>query len=316
MAAITGGVWPAVCSALDENGEPNLEAMDQLVELFNEQQLDGLYMLGSTGQGPALSVATRKKIAERVIKTNAGRLPVIVHVGAVSTDDAIVLARHAADCGADAISSVPPIYFPADVELTFEHYRRIASATDRPFFPYHAAFAGMSVPPPDEYARRVQDLPNISGMKITDPNAHTFTLLRKHLGDDLVLFSGFDELMCHTIISGSNGAIGTWMNLFGPALKKVYHEFLGGNIELAKRFAADFGDMTEWTILKRRARCNPFLRRAMQIKYNIDIGKGRTAFESDLVTIDDADVHRYIELVDGSAGVLEASARAATESRR
>ena len=96
MAAITGGVWPAVFSALNDDGEPNLEAMDQLVELFNEQQLDGLYLLGSTGQGPALSVASRKKIAERVVKTNAGRLPVIVHVGAVSTDDAIALARHAA----------------------------------------------------------------------------------------------------------------------------------------------------------------------------------------------------------------------------
>ncbi len=305
MAEITGGVWPAVCTALNEDGELNSQMQDKLVELFIEQQLDGLYVLGSTGQGPALSVETRKKIAERIIKTNAGRLPVVIHVGAVSTDDAIDLARHAADCGADGISSVPPIYWAADVELTFEHYRRVASATDRPFYLYHAAFLGLAAPPIKEYARRVEEIPNAAGMKITDPKLHTITLMRKHLDDRLIIFSGFDETMCQASISGANGSIGTWMNVFGPALKKVRNEFEAGNIDLAQRFTTTFSDLSEWAIFDRPARFQPFMRRAMQIKYGIDVGRARSPMENDLVTIDDADVHRLIDLIDGCAGVRQ-----------
>lgn len=304
MTPIKGGIWPAVCSALNEDGELNPQMQDKLIELFIDQQLGGLYLLGSTGQGPALSIETRKQITAHVIKANAGRLPVVVHVGAVSTDDAVDLARHAADCGADGISSVPPIYYGADVELTFEHFRRVASATDRPFLIYHASFLGMAAPPPKEYARRVEEVPHVVGMKITDPQVHTFTLMRKHLDDRIILFSGFDEILCQSVCSGADGAIGTWINVFGPAFKKVDEEFRKGNIDLGQRFTTAFSDLSEWAIFDRRARYQPFMRRVMQIKYDIDVGRGRTSMENDLVTIDDADVHRFIDLIDGCAGTL------------
>ena len=97
-------------------------ALDGAVGHLVDVQVDvspgqaGLTLVGSTGQWPLFTVPERKAIAECVVQAAAGRLPVMVHVGAVTTADAIELAGHAARVGADAVSAVGPIYFqhPAD----------------------------------------------------------------------------------------------------------------------------------------------------------------------------------------------------------
>ncbi len=298
--SISGGVWPAVLSAVERDGTPRLAAMDQLVELFVEQALGGLYLLGSTGQGPALPIETRKQLVEHVCAKVAGRLPVIVQVGAISTFDAIELAQHAAGCGVDAISAAPPIYFPVDVELTFEHYRRIAEATDLPFFPYHAGFIQLSVPPIEQYARRLIELPNFAGMKLTEANLIQFTLIRSHLGDDYLLFSGFDELACQSVLSGADGMIGTFMNLFGPAFQDVDRAVRDGDVALAGRFTQAFCRAVE-PLIRDRRKFSPFFRSAMQLKYGIDIGPGRSPMHLCEDAIREEEVRRIISTVDAAA---------------
>src|SRR4051812_43781324 len=203
-----GGIWPAMLTPLHESGEPNLGAVEQLVELFVKQGLDGLYILGSTGQWPLLSPAQRMAVAERVVRSAGGRIPVMVHVGAVATDDAAALARHAAQVGADAVSCVAPIYYPAGADVVFEHYRRIGAATDLPLFIYHLSLVNQLALDPRDYADRILALPNIAGMKITDRDLYQFGLIHAYTSERLQLFSGADEVMCHAALSGAMGAIG------------------------------------------------------------------------------------------------------------
>ena len=91
-----GGIWPAMVTPTTQDGKPALTVCEQLVDLFARQRLGGIYLVGSTGQWPLFTLEERKAIAERVVKSAAGRLPVMVHVGAVTTADAIALAEHAA----------------------------------------------------------------------------------------------------------------------------------------------------------------------------------------------------------------------------
>lgn len=297
---ITGGIWPAVLTAVDTDGTPDLGAIDQLVELFNEQQLGGLYIIGSTGQGPALPLETRRTLCERICKTNNNRLPVMVHVGTISPYDAVDLAKHAADCGADAISSVPPIYFPVDVDLTFKHYHMIAGATELPFMPYHTGFANIALPPVEEYARLLKEVPHFAGVKLTEANFVFFTLLREHLGDDYVLFSGFDEMSGQAVISGSDGAIGSWMNLFGPAFKKVDTELRAGNIKLAHSFTRVFCREIV-PIMGIRASFMALMHHGMKLKYGIDLGAGRSPFHIGDVTFTDEQVHHICDAINEAA---------------
>ena len=79
------GLWPAMLTPLTPDGRPSLPACEQLVELFAREKLGGIYLGGSTGQWPLLTVAERKDVAECVVAAAGKRLPVMVHVGAVAT---------------------------------------------------------------------------------------------------------------------------------------------------------------------------------------------------------------------------------------
>ena len=99
----------------------------------------------------------------------------MVHVGAVTTDDGVALARHAAKIGADAVSCVTPIYYPATTDVTFEHYRRIGAATELPLFIYHLSYVNQLAIGPREYAERIAKLPRFEWLGYNVDDQSTFT---------------------------------------------------------------------------------------------------------------------------------------------
>src|SRR6188472_1863112 len=123
------GLWPALFTPVKEDGRVNEKELEKMIELIVSQKLDGIYLLGSTGQGFLFSEAERMHIAELSIAIVNKRLPVIVQVGSLSTDESVRLARHATLKGADGISSVGPVYYAASPAMGMEHYRKIANAT-------------------------------------------------------------------------------------------------------------------------------------------------------------------------------------------
>src|SRR5690606_10569005 len=105
------GLWPAMFTPVDASGAPAMDQVEKLVELLIGQGLDGLYILGSTGQGVLFTEEQRKAVAEVVTRVNSDRVPIMVQVGSMTTAESVRLAEHAESCGASAISSVGPIYF-------------------------------------------------------------------------------------------------------------------------------------------------------------------------------------------------------------
>lgn len=290
------GVWPALLTPLDEAGQPKMGEVEKLVELFVRQGLGGLYILGSTGQWPLLTLDQRRAVAERVVNTAAGRIPVMVHVGAVATDDAVALAKHAQKIGADAVSAVTPIYYAAPADVVFEHYRRIGAATDLPLFIYHLSSVTQTSLDPREYAERILALPHIGGMKITDRDLYMFGLIHAFSEGRLQLFSGADEVMCQATVSGAIGAIGTFYNLWGPACQKARAAFVAGDFPAGQRFMLAFQKAIA-EVLRSNAVWT-FLRSAMRISYQIDIGMPRAPLATTEKDWNDRDVERLIASVE------------------
>jgi N-acetylneuraminate lyase len=293
------GLWPAMLTPLDSAGQPLLGETEKLVELFVQQELDGLYLLGSTGQGPLLSLVQRQAVAECVVRAAAGRIPVMVHVGAISTEDSVELAQHASRIGADAISSVGPIYYRAGADAVFEHYRRIGAAGGLPFFVYHLSAVNTLALGAREYVDRLLSLPNIAGMKYTERDLYQLGLICAYAGDRLHLFSGADELMCQAAMCGAGGAIGTFYNVWGPSCRAARQAFVDGSVAAGSRFMAAFqvaldkilSSQSTWT----------FLRAAMWIKYRIEIGPCRSPLGVTDSPWNEADVERLLVAVDDVA---------------
>ena len=298
------GLWPAMLTPVQADGQPNFDELGRLTELLINQNLDGLYILGSTGQGVLFTEEQRKKVTAAVSEAVNGRVPVIVQVGALTTDESVRLAKHAQTCRVDGISSVGPIYFPGPAAMALEHYRRIAIATDLPFFPYQ--LGDNSIPGDTiSFINKLFEIPNVAGMKLTTNLLLEISLIHNHAGDRLKLFSGSDELLCHASLCGTVGAIGTFYNLWGVPCKQILTAFKNGEYELAKEFMLEFQKIIQLVI----ADVWTFLRKAMLLKHGIDIGPTKAPLGN---THKEWDEQKVIEIM----GSLEAIVGRLEESNR
>lgn len=291
-----GGMWPALVTPFGTDGRPALDVVERLVDLFAKQGMDGLYVTGSTGQWPLLTVDERQAVVERCVKASAGRIPIMAHIGAVATEDAVTLAKHAAKVGADAVSTVAPIYYPHSADVVFEHYRRIGAASDLPLFVYHIELAQKLSVGAKEYTDRILSLPNIAGMKITSGDLYLFGLIHSHAGDRLQLFSGADEVMCQAVLSGSIGAIGTFYNVYGPACRRAREAMVAGHVDQVRSFMLKFQQVIASVIAS--GSIWSFFRAAMQLKYDIDIGMPRAPLGVMDKPWDEAEVAKLVAMVD------------------
>lgn len=261
------GLWPALFTPVGANERPNFDQLEKLCDTLVRENVDGLYVLGSTGQGILFSDEDRKQVLETVIATVNARIPVMVQVGTLATRDACKLAEHAATVGASAVSSVGPIYFGGGAKMAIQHYSEIAKAGQLPFFPYQ--LGNNSIPGNfEDFIASVLEIPFIEGMKLTTGNMLEISRIHNIAGDKLKLFSGADELICQAALSGTVGAIGTFYNLWGAECKHVLNSFKSGDFELARRFMLEFQRIIEYVL----PNIWTFLRVAMKQKYQIDIG--------------------------------------------
>ncbi len=104
------------------NDTVDQEGLARLIDFVIEHGVTGLFPLGTTGEGPLFTADERKRVAEWTVKHTAGRVPVIIHTGMITTAETIALTRHARDAGAVGLSQpsrarLGPPYRAAGLQL-------------------------------------------------------------------------------------------------------------------------------------------------------------------------------------------------------
>lgn len=222
----------------------NTVVLRHVIDYHMDKEVDGFYVGGSTGEGVFMPVSQRKLLAETVISHVNGRVPVILHIGAVSVDDAIDLAIHAQEKGAAGISSIiPPLYRNLDVVV--EYYVQIARAAPTlPFMPYILNSNFNAV----ELLKRLSKIENLAGSKYTGPNMYEFRQILD-LGDGRwTMFSGMDEQSVYAAMMGSSGAIGSTLNIMPGAYKKIRQYVKSGQHHEAQMLQLRVNRVTETLI--------------------------------------------------------------------
>ena len=161
------GILIPLITPFDEMELVDEAMLRKLVDFYLKVPLQGLFVLGSSGQGPVMSLAERKRAAEIAIDETRKRLPVVIHVGTADTESTVELARHAAEKGADAIAVVPPFYYSDHTEYEIlAHYKAVAGQVPLPIFIYeNPKYTGISISP--DFARKMkEEIPAIRGIKV------------------------------------------------------------------------------------------------------------------------------------------------------
>ncbi len=225
------GIWPAMLTPFDAQGEVDLAAVERLVEYQLGEGAHGFYVCGSTGEGILMNVQERASVAERVVRQVRGRVPVMVHVGAMPTRDAVALARHARDIGADAVAAIPPIFYGYTFNAIKAHYRLIGEAAQIPLYIYNIPSAAGINLSPAMVTEMMNEIPNLVGMKFT---AFNFYEMRQIIELGLTVFSGPDEMCLPALTMGVTGAIGSTYNVMTRHFVRLWEAFQAGDLATAQ----------------------------------------------------------------------------------
>ena len=230
MGAKFEGILPAIASPCDEGERFLEEPFAALAERLYRAGVHGLYVCGGTGDGYRMRLDERKRAAEIASEISAefGGLA-IIHVGALNTRDAAELAEHAAQVGASAVASLPPVN--ASQPQLVQYYAELARAAQLPLFVYHIPAVTHLTPTVDEMVELL-DIDGVAGMKCTDWNLFFMKqVLRAR--PDAVVFSGYDELLCPGLLYGAHGGVGTWYNVFPKLFLGIFEGVRSGDVARA-----------------------------------------------------------------------------------
>lgn len=225
------GVFPALVTPLTADEKLNVSALKTLIDYESKEGAEGFYIGGATGEGLLLDIPERKKLCEKSIEYIGKDKAKIVHITDMNFRNTLELAKHAQECGADAISSIAPTYFKYDENEIFEFYKAIAKSVDIPLIIYYTAAAGVTISL--DLFSRLFEIDNITGVKWTSSNYYEMISLRDKF-PEANIFNGPDEMLISGLAAGADGGIGSTYNIIFPLINEVYQSFQNGNIEKAR----------------------------------------------------------------------------------
>jgi 2-dehydro-3-deoxy-D-pentonate aldolase len=232
------GLMPAMVTPFDERGEVDLKATEAVIERFIEAGVDGISPLGSTGESSHLTGDERKRFIEEVTRIVAGRVPLIVGVGAAGTKEMVELARHAEGAGADAVLVVSPFYWKVGEEGLFKHFATVTEAVDVPVLIYNLPMLTGIDLSPSLVARIAAECPNAVGIKDTVTEYfHTVGVIRevKRERPDFSVLSGWEDLILPSLLAGADGSICAFANVAPELFIELVRAAQNGDLERAAR---------------------------------------------------------------------------------
>lgn len=229
------GVIPAVLSVFDKDENLDEQGTREFIRYLLSFDIGGLYLTGSTGETFLMNSQERMRQVEIVMEEVGDKVPVVVHVGAMSTRASIELAKHAEKWGAAGISSVPPFYFKYNADQIFNFYKDVAESTSLPMIVYNIPLAGMMTV---DQIIRLSQIDNVKGVKYTGTALYEVMQIRDGCKEGFQIYGGCDELGSSNIALGVDGIIGSFYNVIPDLYLKIWKAVKDSNIPEATRLQA------------------------------------------------------------------------------
>lgn len=238
---ITGGIFAAMLTPSKQDGSLSVEGIPALVDYILSNGVDGLYAGGSSGESILQSREERIALLTELSGCAKGKCGLIAHVGAASTDDAVALAKVAGQQGYDAVSAIPPYYYPHNFAAISDYYKAIVDAAGVPLIIYNIpALTGVDLGTESLLSLLEDD--RISGVKFTATDLFQFWQLRQ-AAPDKAFFFGTDEMFLGATATGADGGIGSTYNLIGDVYVGITKAIAEGDIAGARALQAKSNEL-------------------------------------------------------------------------
>ena len=232
---LLAGIIPPMVTPLTEGGELDHDGLERLIEHLIAGGVHGLFILGTTGEGPALTYALRRKLIESTCSQVAGRIPVLVNITDTAFEESCALAEHATKVGADGVVTAPPFYFSVSQTDLFRLIQRLSQRILLPLYLYNMpSLTKTSFEP--ETVLRAAELPNVRGIKDSSGQIEylraIIDLMKGH--PEFTILEGPEELLLESLRIGANGGVNGGANLLPKLFVSLYEKVREGHMGEAK----------------------------------------------------------------------------------
>ena len=233
MTKLIKGIIPPLTTPFTNKGEVYEEGLRMLLDFQISGGVHGLFICGTYGSGPIMSIEERKQVAEITVNHVKDRIPVIVHVGTTSTSQSIELAQHASEIGADVVASVPPYYHHHDERDVKKYFDSLKKSVDIPVFVYNnPKTTGFSITP--KFLEELAEL-GIQGIKDSCFSFVEFThfLLALEKFPSFTFIIGTEALCLPGMMVGAKGCVAGLANVFPELVVSLYDAISNSNFKEA-----------------------------------------------------------------------------------
>jgi len=229
------GVIPPMITPFGKEGNIDAENLEKLVT-FLKDRVDGLYICGSYGSGPMMSVKERKKVTEITVKIVNGKIPIVAHTGTTNTRDTVELTKHAEKVGCAAAAAVGPYYFHHNEDSLLEFYGSMLKevSANFPIYVYHnPKFSGYEISL--STMKKLKKI-GIHGIKDATFNILTFATYMRELADDnFDIVLGTEAMWLSARALGGEAYIPGLGNALPEICQKMYKEGINNDFEACRK---------------------------------------------------------------------------------
>ena len=230
------GVVPPMITPLVDEYNLDLPGLKKLIEHILSGGVHGLFLLGTTGEGPSLSNKLKYEMVKKSCEIIAGRVPVLVGISDTSFAESISLAEHAAECGADAVVLAPPYYFPAGQAELLEYFEHLAPKLALPIFLYNMP-SMTKVTIDVDTLQKASEIDNIIGFKDSGGNMIKYHEYINAMRDkpDFSMLIGPEELFGESVLFGGHGGVVAGANIKPRLFVDMYEAAVAGDLDKIKK---------------------------------------------------------------------------------
>ncbi len=229
----------AVFSPFDAEGGIASHVVPIQAAFAAAQGIDTVFITGTTGECHSLTCDEKLTLYDAWAQAaRAHGLAVIAHVGGNSIEDAKTLARRARALELGAISALAPSYFkPANLETLVEWCAEVAAAApELPFYYYDIpTLTGVAVPVERFLVDAADRIPNLAGVKFTNPDLVSYRRSLDAAGHRFDLPWGVDEALLAGLATGARGGVGSTYNFAPKLYAGLLKAFARGDLAEAQR---------------------------------------------------------------------------------
>ncbi|MGL5593850.1 MAG: dihydrodipicolinate synthase family protein [Cetobacterium sp.] len=212
-----------VITAFNKEREIDIKGNKEIWEHLINGGVDGIVLLGSTGEFFNMSMLQKKELIKIAIEHINKRIPLFVGTGSMNIEETIELSNYALNLGADGVMIIGPYYFPVNDRDLENFYSKLAININGDIYLYNfPKMTGHDINP-KVLLNLLEKHQNIIGYKDTvSEMSHTRNLIQaiKDKYPNFIIYSGYDDNFVHNILSGGNGCIGALSNLYPQIFKQ------------------------------------------------------------------------------------------------